>query len=337
VRAAERGRKAVVLTIDPAKRLAQSLGLRELGNIPRQVEVDGFEPAGELSAMMLDMRRTFDDMVLAHAGEQRARDVLANPFYKTISSSFSGTQEYMAMERLGQLAAEGRWDLIIVDTPPSRSALDFLDAPQRMSTALDGRMIKLLAGPGRAGGWGLRKVVSAGVGLFAKAVSTIVGGQLLADASAFVQAFDSMFGGFRERARATYELLRSSGTAFLVVAAPEPDALREASYFVERLESESMPLCGLVVNRTHPVLAGLSSAKAISAAERLEKAGEAPLATAVLRLHADRVALDERERRLVARFTRAHPTVRTVNVPALASDVHDLDGLRQIGERLAGV
>jgi len=336
VRAAERGRKAVVLTIDPAKRLAQALGLRELDNNPRQVEVDGFEPAGELSAMMLDMRRTFDDMVLAHAGEQRARDVLANPFYKTISSSFSGTQEYMAMERLGQLAAEGRWDLIIVDTPPSRSALDFLDAPQRMSTALDGRMIKLLAGPGRAGGWGLRKVVSAGVGLFAKAVSTIVGGQLLADASAFVQAFDSMFGGFRERARATYELLRSTGTAFLVVAAPEPDALREASYFVERLKSESMPLCGLVVNRTHPVLAGLSAAKAISAAERLEKAGEAPLATAVLRLHADRVALNERERRLVARFTRAHPTVRTVDVPAMASDVHDLAGLRQIGERLAG-
>ena len=196
VRAAERGRKTVVLTIDPARRLAQALGLRELGNVPRQVEVDGFEPAGELSAMMLDMRRTFDDMVLAHAGEQRAKEVLANPFYKTISTSFSGTQEYMAMEKLGQLAAEGQWDLIIVDTPPSRSALDFLDAPQRMSTALDGRMIKLLSGPGRAGGWGLRKIVGSTVSLFAKAVSTIVGGQLLADASAVVQAVDSMFGGF---------------------------------------------------------------------------------------------------------------------------------------------
>ena len=277
VRAAERGRKTVVLTIDPARRLAQALGLRSLGNTPKSVEVEGFEPAGELSAMMLDMRRTFDDMVLAHAGEERAKEVLANPFYKTISTSFSGTQEYMAMEKLGQLAAEGTWDLIVVDTPPSRSALDFLDAPQRMSSALDGRMIKLLTGPARAGGWGVRKVVSAGFMLFARAVSTIVGGQLLADASAFVQAFDGMFGGFRERARKTYELLRSGGTAFVVIASPEPDALREASYFVERLSSESMPLSGLVVNRTHPVLAALPAPNALAAADRLEKSGDAPL------------------------------------------------------------
>jgi anion-transporting ArsA/GET3 family ATPase len=336
VRAAERGRKTVVLTIDPARRLAQALGLRELGNTPREVEVDGFEPAGQLSAMMLDMRRTFDDMVLAHAGEKRAQEVLANPFYKTISTSFSGTQEYMAMEKLGQLASEGTWDLIIVDTPPSRSALDFLDAPQRMSSALDGRMIRLLSAPARGGGWGVRKVVGAGIMLFAKAVSTIVGGQLLADASAFVQAFDSMFGGFKQRARKTYELLRSSGTSFVVVASPEPDALREASYFVERLESESMPLSGLVVNRTHPVLAGLPAAKATAAADGLEARGDAPLATAVLRLHADRVAVHERERRLLARFTKAHPNVPAVSVPAMPSDVHDLSGLRTIGERLAG-
>ncbi|WP_156755010.1 ArsA family ATPase [Actinokineospora pegani] len=336
VRAAERGRKTVVLTIDPARRLAQALGLEELGNTPKQVAVDGFTPTGGLSAMMLDMRRTFDDMVIAHAGEVRADEVLSNPFYKTISSSFSGTQEYMAMEKLGQLAAEGTWDLIIVDTPPSRSALDFLDAPQRLSTALDGRMIKLLTGPVKAGGWGLRKVVSGAFGLFAKAVSTIVGGQLLADASAFVQAFDGMFGGFRERARKTYELLRSSGTAFIVVAAPEPDALREASYFVERLEAESMPLAGLVVNRTHPVLAHLPSAKALAAAENLEAAGKAPLASAVLRLHADRVALAQRERRLVNRFTKAHPSVALAHVPAMATDVHDIHGLRAIGERLAG-
>ena len=139
------------------------------------------------------------------------------------------------MEKLGQLAATGEWDLIVVDTPPSRSALDFLDAPQRMSTFLDGRMIRLLSAPARAGGRGLRKIVGAGFTLFAKAVSTILGGQMLADASAFVQAFDTMFGGFRERATATYELLRSPGTAFVVVAAPEPDALREAAYFVDRL------------------------------------------------------------------------------------------------------
>jgi anion-transporting ArsA/GET3 family ATPase len=335
VRAAERGRRTVVLTIDPARRLAQSLGLRELDNTPRQVSVDGFEAAERLHAMMLDMRRTFDDMVLAHAGAERAEQILSNPFYQTISSSFSGTQEYMAMEKLGQLAADGSWDLIIVDTPPSRSALDFLDAPQRLSTVLDGRIIKLLSAPARAGGLGLLKIVGAGFGLFTKAISTIIGGQLLADASAFVQVFDSMFGGFRERAQKSYQLLRSSGTAFLVVAAPEPDALREASYFVERLASESMPLAGLVLNRTHPVLASLPANKALGAADELERAGEAPLASAVLRVHADRVAVASREQRLLARFTKAHPSVAVVGVPALAEDVHDLDGLRRIGGRLA--
>lgn len=240
------------------------------------------------------------------------------------------------MEKLGQLAASGDWDLIIVDTPPSRSALDFLDAPGRLSNALDSRMIRLLTGPARAGGWGIRKVVSAGFGMFAKAVSTIVGGQFLADASAFMQAFDTMFGGFRERATKTAQLLRSPGTAFVVIATPEPDALREASYFVERLSEEDMPLFGLVANRTHPVLADLSAGRAVAGADALERDGNgAPLAAAVLRLHADRVTLAEREKRLLARFTRAHPGVGVVGVPALPSDVHDLDGLREIGDRLA--
>ncbi|HVH25010.1 MAG TPA: ArsA-related P-loop ATPase, partial [Pseudonocardia sp.] len=225
LRAAERGRRTVVLTIDPAKRLAQALGLQALNNEPGRVA--GTTGDGELHAMMLDMRRTFDEMVQAHTTPDRAETIIANPFYQTISSSFSGTQEYMAMEKLGQLAATGEWDLIVVDTPPSRSALDFLDAPQRMSNFLDGRMIRLLSAPARAGGRGLRKLVSAGFTLFAKAVSTILGGQLLADASAFVQAFDTMFGGFRERAQATYALLAGEGTAFVVVAAPEGDAVRE--------------------------------------------------------------------------------------------------------------
>ncbi len=336
LRAAERGRKTVVLTIDPAKRLAQALGLRELSNQPKQVVAEGFEPTGDLNAMMLDMRRTFDDMVLAHAGQDRAEQILNNHFYQTISTSFSGTQEYMAMEKLGQLSASGAWDLIVVDTPPSRSALDFLDAPQRLSTVLDGRLIKMLSSPARAGGKGLRKLVGAGFGIFAKAVSTIIGGQLLTDAAAFVQAFDSTFGGFRERADQTYRLLRSPGTAFLVVATPEPDALREAAYFVERLAGEHMPLVGLVANRTHPVLAALSGARAATTAEEMEQAGSAPLAAAVLRVHGDRVAVAEREKRLLARFTRAHPEVSLVGVPALPSDVHDLAGLREIGRRLAG-
>ena len=335
IRAAERGRKVVVLTIDPARRLAQALGLRELDNQPRPVAPEGFAPEGELSAMMLDMRRTFDDMVLAHAGRERAQEILSNPFYQTISTSFSGTQEYMAMEKLGQLAATGQWDLIVVDTPPSRSALDFLDAPQRLSTVLDGRLIKMLSSPARAGGKGIRKIVGAGFGVFSKAVSTVIGGQMLSDASAFVQAFDSTFGGFRERATKTYRLLRSPGTAFLVVATPEPDALREAQYFVERLAAEKMPLAGLIANRTHPVFTDLSEARAVTAAEELENAGSAPLAAAVLRLHADRSAVAEREKRLLARFTSAHPEVPLVGVPGMPTDVRNLEGLREVGRRLA--
>jgi anion-transporting ArsA/GET3 family ATPase len=337
VRAADRGRRTAVLTIDPARRLAQALGLTELGNEPGRVagvptDAAGNDGrAGELHAMMLDMRRTFDEMVQTHSTPDRADKILANPFYQTISTSFSGTQEYMAMEKLGQLAAAGEWDLIIVDTPPSRSALDFLDAPQRMSNFLDGRMIRLLSSPARAGGRGLRKVLGAGFSLFAKAVSTILGGQLLADASAFVQAFDTMFGGFRERATATYALLRSPGTAFVVVAAPEPDALREAAYFVDRLRTEDMPLAGLVLNRTHPVLAPLSATRARDAADN----GSAPLAAAVLRLHADRVDRAAREDRLLARFSGAHPAVPVTRVPVVVGDVADLSGLREIGARLA--
>ncbi|HEX8761782.1 MAG TPA: ArsA-related P-loop ATPase [Pseudonocardiaceae bacterium] len=336
LRAAERGRSVVVLTIDPARRLAQSLGLRELTNNPRRVaSTERIEAAGgQLAAMMLDMRRTFDEMVQAHASPERAVQIIANPFYQTISSSFSGTQEYMAMEKLGQLVAAGTWDLVVVDTPPSRSALDFLDAPQRLSSFLDGRMIRLLSGPVRAGGRGVRRLVGAGFGLFARAVSAILGGQLLADASAFVQAFDTMFGGFRERADATYKLLRAPGTAFVVIATPETDAIREAAYFVDRLATESMPLAGLVLNRTHPVLADLPAARAETVAEALERAGRAPLAAAVLRLHADRVTLAGRERRLLARFRRAHPAVAVATAPALAADVHDLPGLREIGRLL---
>ena len=240
------------------------------------------------------------------------------------------------MEKLGQLVGTDNWDLIIVDTPPSRSALDFLDAPQRLSTVLDGRLIRMLSAPARAGGRGIRRIVGAGFGLFAKAVSTIVGSQLLTDASAFVQAFDTMFGGFRERAKKTYELLRSPGTAFVVIAAPEPDALREAAYFVERLEQEGMPLAGLVLNRMHagaPTSLGLE--RAAAAAEALDEAGHHPVAAATLRLHADRVALTTRERRLRQRFTSAHPSVSVAEVTAFAGDVHDLDGLRDVGHDLA--
>jgi anion-transporting ArsA/GET3 family ATPase len=331
--AAEAGRTVVVLTIDPARRLAQSLGLVELDNEPRRVDVPG--APGELHAMMLDMKRTFDDVVTAHSTPERAQAILDNPFYQALSSSFSGTQEYMAMEKLGQLRASDQWDLIIVDTPPSRSALDFLDAPNRMSRFLDGTMIRLLMAPSRTG----FKFASAGFLLFSRIVSKILGGQLLRDISAFVAALDTMFGGFRERATATYELLRRPGTWFLVVAAPEPDALREASYFVDRLSSEGMPLAGLVLNRTHPpATTTLSATRAEGAAEEVAEAGgeSADLAAAALRVHAERMQKAAREQHLADRFTSAHPEVAVRTVPAAAGDVHDLDGLRGMAGALTG-
>ena len=331
--AAEAGRTVVVLTIDPARRLAQSLGLVELDNEPRRVEVPG--APGELHAMMLDMKRTFDDVVTAHSTPERAQAILDNPFYQALSSSFSGTQEYMAMEKLGQLRASEQWDLIIVDTPPSRSALDFLDAPNRMGRFLDGTMIRLLMAPSRTG----FKFASAGFLLFSRIVSKILGGQLLRDISAFVAALDTMFGGFRERATATYELLRRPGTWFVVVAAPEPDALREASYFVDRLSTEGMPLAGLVVNRTHPpATTALSATRAEGAAEEVAESGgpSADLAAAALRVHAGRMQVAAREQHLADRFTSAHPEVAVRTVPAAAGDVHDLDGLRGMAEALTG-
>lgn len=343
LRAAEQGRRVCVLTIDPARRLAQAMGLTELDNTPRPVADVDTSAGGSLDAMMLDMKRTFDEVVEAHATAEKAQQILTNPFYVALSSSFAGTQEYMAMEKLGQLHAAASddpevpdWDLIVVDTPPSRSALDFLDAPERLSSLLDGRFIKLLLAPAK----GPARLLSAGFGIVTSALNKVLGAQVLTDVQTFVAAFDTLFGGFRQRAEATYSLLQADGTAFLVVAAPEPDAMREAAYFVERLAQEDMPLAGLVVNRVHErAPGGLTAADAESGAGRLRESGTGAYDEAVAELldvHADRERVAAREEKVQRRFTGSHPRVPTVPVAALPTDVHDLDGLRRIGELIAG-
>jgi anion-transporting ArsA/GET3 family ATPase len=364
LRAAERGRHVVVLTVDPARRLAQSMGLTSLDNTPRPVpgvrpatgageDGNGADSEGSLHAMMLDMKRTFDEIVEAHADPDRAAQILANPFYQSLSSSFAGTQEYMAMEKLGQLRRADEWDLIVVDTPPSRSALDFLDAPQRLSRFLDGKLLRLLTAPAKVGGRAYLRVLNAGFGVVTGVLTKILGTAVLKDVQTFVTALDTMFGGFRERADYTYQLLRAPGTSFLVVAAPEDDALREASYFVERLDQERMPLAGLVLNRVQQVSAGqLSAARSLAAAEVLQASaaqhsqpaarghqaadgstedGARLLALAALQLHADRMEQAAAQRRTAGQFTAAHPLVPVTEVPAQAEDVHDLEGLRAIG------
>ena len=340
LRAAEQGRHVVVLTIDPARRLAQSLGLSELDNTPRPVDGIDLSTGGSLDAMMLDMKRTFDDVVLSHSTPEKAEQILANPFYQAVSSSFAGTQEYMAMEKLGQLRAEadddGTWDLIVVDTPPSRSALDFLDAPKRLGSFLDGRFIRLLMAPAKAGGRAYLKVFNAGVNLVASTLSKVLGGDMLRDVQTFVGALDTMFGGFRERADLTYALLKQDSTAFVVVAAPERDALREASFFVDRLEQDGMPLSGLVINRVQQVSApGLSASRARAAAEQRAEEGD-DLTAGLLQLHASVAETADRQHHLAGRFTAGHASTPVVEVPALAQDVHDVEGLREIGAALAG-
>ena len=345
VRAAEAGRRVVVLTIDPARRLAQSLGLGELDNTPRAVVGLDTSAGGSLDAMMLDMKRTFDEVVVTHSTPDKAEAILANPFYKALSSSFSGTQEYMAMERLGQLHAQasadgaaGRpaWDLIVVDTPPARSALDFLDAPEHLSSLLDGRFIRLLLAPAK----GPLRLMGVGFNLVSSAMNKILGNQIITDVQTFVRACEAIFGGFRQRADETFARLSSRHTVFLVVATAQRDALREASYFVDRLTEEQMPLAGLVVNRVHGSALDVSAQRAAALAEDLDAAdgatdGEHDLEAEALRRHADLMRVADAETALLDRFATARPDVPQTRVPVLPSDVTALADLRQVGALMA--
>ncbi len=334
VRAAEAGRKVVVLTIDPARRLAQSLGLGELDNTPRPVAEIDTAAGGRLDAMMLDMKRTFDDVVVAHSTPDKAAQILANPFYQALSSSFSGTQEYMAMEKLGQLhtAAEedGRWDLIVVDTPPSRSALDFLEAPEHLSALLDGRFLRLLLAPAR----GPLRLMGVGFNIASAVMTKVLGAQIIHDVQTFATAFEALFGGFRQRAAGTFALLSSRHTTFVVVATPQRDALREAEYFVDRLSEEQMPLCGLVLNRVHTTALDISPERALSLAEDLDPEAYA-LEVEALRRHASLMRLIGTEARQMARFCASRPGVAQTRVQSLPTDVTDLEALRRVGDFLA--
>jgi anion-transporting ArsA/GET3 family ATPase len=334
VRAAEVGRKVVVLTIDPARRLAQSLGVGELNNTPRPVTMIDTAAGGSLDAMMLDMKGTFDDVVIAHSTPEKAAAILQNQFYVALSSEFSGTQEYMAMEKLGQLHSEaeahGTWDLIVVDTPPARSALDFLDAPEHLSALLDGRFLRLLLHPTR----GPLRLMSAGFSMMSAAMTKILGAQILGDVQTFVRAFEALFGGFRQRATSTFQLLSSRHSTFLVVATPQHDALREAAYFVDRLSEEGMPLSGMVLNRVHTSALAISPERALSLAEDLAGTS-AVLEVEALRRHAALMRTIKTETRMMERFAAARPAVPQTQVQSLPTDVTDLAALRRVGALLS--
>ncbi len=315
--AARAGRRAVVVTIDPAKRLADALGLEGLTGSPSKI--DGDWP-GELWALMLDTKSTFDELVLGNASSpEQAERILGNRFYRNISGALSGTQEYMAMEKLYELHQRTDFDLVVVDTPPTRNALDFIDAPRRLSRFLDHRLFRMITSPGR----GIVKAVNVAAQTFLRTVAKVVGAEVIDDAIAFFQAFEGMEEGFRTRSSAVLRLLSDEDTAFVLVASPRRDTIDEARFFAERLREANIAVRALIVNRMHPRFGdGLAEATR----ERARTLAGTDLGGLYSNL-ADFQLVASREEDHLAGLADAVAPAPVVRVPFLSTDVHDLDGL----------
>ena len=322
------GRRVVVVTIDPAKRLADALGLEALTNQAHRVNLDGVgSGSGELWALMLDTKSTFDDVVMRNApSEQQAQAILDNRLYRNISGALGGTQEYMAMEKLYELQAESRFDLVVVDTPATRHALEFLDAPGRLLRFLNNRIFRLLMMPTRAS----LKAIGIAAQMLLRTISRVVGGAVVSDAVAFFSAFEGMEQGFRDRAAKVEELLSDEGTAFVVVAAPRRDAVDEAIFFADRLRHSSGRIDALVINRVFPNFGPVPAALAEAADGADPPAGLTALA-ANLR---DLGGLASREEQYITALAERLPGAPIVRVPFLSDDIHDLEGLAEVGKWL---
>jgi anion-transporting ArsA/GET3 family ATPase len=331
---ARRGQRVAVVTIDPAKRLASALGVAHLDNEPQRVDPEllaahGVEPPGELWATMLDAKVTFDALITRLAPDERAREeALSNRIYQEVSSTVAGTQEFSAIAKLYELHREGGFDTIVLDTPPSRNALDFLDAPTRMAHFLEGRALKMFLVPSGLAA----RVLGRGTGLVLSMFSRFTGVDLLADLSAFFTSLAGMVDGFRERAHAVEDLLSAPGTAFLLVTSPEPEQVRETIFFAGQLAAGGMERAAVIVNRVHrDGLEGHTpeEVQALLAGELGER-----LAARVAGNLADFDVLARRDRASVERLERALEDREPILVPHLDQDVHDLDGLRAIAEHL---
>jgi len=323
--AADQGKKAVVLTIDPAKRLANSLGLPELGNEERRVPV---EADGELWAMMLDAKRTFDDLVQTYAPDEATRRaVLGNPIYRELSNAVAGSQEYMAMEKLHELHQEGGYDLLVLDTPPTRNALDFLDAPRRLSRFIDSRSLSFFRASSRMS----LGIMGRGTGLLFSVMKKATGVDLLKDLADFFNSFGDMTDGFRERAERVDALMCDSRTTFLLVTSPRTAAIEEAEHFARKLRAEDLPFGGVIVNRMRePVDA--SPGPELEA--ELGGLLDGKLAGKVVRNLEEHQRLAERDARNVEQMRERLGRKPTLTVPELPGDVHDLDGLAELNEHL---
>jgi anion-transporting ArsA/GET3 family ATPase len=345
VEGARRGRRSLVVTIDPAKRLANALGLDELSNEPREIAPDRWDPKGEridggaLSAMMLDTKSTFDGLVTRYAtSSEQSERILENSFYRNISGALSGTQEYMAMEKLHELHEEGGFDLIVVDTPPSRHALDFLDAPARLLRLLDNRVFRILMMPTRTG----MKIAGAAVQAFLKTISRVVGSAVVDDIVAFFRAFEGMEEGFRQRAHRVVELLGEPTTRFVLITSPRRDAVEEARFFAEKIGDHSLAVDALIVNRVHPrfgtehssgLRARATSLREIKVSGRDAEAARTRLADAYEHL-ADFNEIAERERSHLETVRVRVGSAAVAFVPYLSHDVYDFEALAAVGELL---
>jgi anion-transporting ArsA/GET3 family ATPase len=317
---AKTGLKACVVTIDPAKRLADALGLEGLTNSPSLIEG---EWPGELWAMMLDTKSTFDALVVKNAeSPDQAQNILENRFYRNISGALSGTQEYMAMEKLYELHEEHDFDLIVVDTPPTRNALDFLDAPRRLTRFLDHRLYRILMTPTR----GFVKAVNVAAQAFLRTVSKVVGGDVIEDAMTFFRAFDGMEQGFRERAERVLDLLSDDNTAFILVTAPRRDIVDEASFFATKLAEAGIPVRALIVNRMHPQF---TDARPDDLRARATTFAGTDLGGLYANL-ADFATVASNEEAHLAGLASSVAPAPVMRVPFLATDVHDLDSLATI-------
>ncbi|HEX4868408.1 MAG TPA: ArsA family ATPase [Acidimicrobiales bacterium] len=322
--AARAGRRAVVVTIDPAKRLADALGLEGLTGTASQIAGDW---PGELWALMLDTKSTFDDLVVANASSpEQGERILQNRFYRNISGALSGTQEYMAMEKLYELHQDSDFDLVVVDTPPTRNALDFIDAPRRLTRFLDHRLFRMITSPGR----GVFKAVNVAAQTFLRTVAKVVGAEVIDDAVAFFQAFEGMEEGFRNRADAVFHLLSDEDTAFVLVASPRRDTIDEARFFAEKLAEADISVRALVVNRMHPRFGdGLAEA----ARERAATLAGTDLGGLYQNL-ADFQLVASREEEHLAGLAEAVEPAPVVRVPFLSTDVHDLEGLAHLAAHI---
>jgi anion-transporting ArsA/GET3 family ATPase len=325
-----------VVTIDPAKRLANSLGLDELGNEPRLVDPDrfaghGIEMRGELWAMMLDAKRTFDDLIARLAPDERTRDdVLSNRIYQQLSGAVAGSQEFTAIAKLYDLDRSGRFDVLVLDTPPSRNALDFLDAPDRLTGFFEGRALKVFLAPtGLAA-----RVVGRGTSVVFSVLKRLTGVDLLEDLGVFFRALGGLIEGFKERAEGVKALLTDPATTFLIVTSPEREPVEEAIFFHGKLREAGMPFGGLIVNRVHAIVGG-EAADPDDVAGELEPALGAKLAAKVARAFAEEQVLAARDEAALAHLRKATGDGDPVLIPQLDGDVHDIDGLVAVHRHLS--